>query len=62
MKDKGRYYEIPQELYTPIHQAVVILKHSQHQKLARRFLEFLKTPDVVSLLQRYGFSNERGHP
>jgi molybdate transport system substrate-binding protein len=62
MKDKGRYYEIPQELYPPIHQAVVILKHSQHQKLARRFLEFLKTPDVVSLLQRYGFSNERGHP
>lgn len=58
LKGHGRYYEIPAELYPPIHQAVVILKHSPHQASAKRFVDFLKTPEITSLLQRNGFSTE----
>ena len=59
MKDQGRYFEIPQDLYPPLRQEVAILKRSPHQALARRFLDFLKTREITSLLQQYGFSTAK---
>ena len=61
MKGHGTYYEIPTELYPPIRQAVVILKQSPHQASAKRFVEFLKTPEITSLLQRDGFSTSEAN-
>ncbi len=52
---KGRYWEIPTDAYPALEQGVIILKSSQNKPLARRFLEFLKTPEAVSILRRYGF-------
>lgn len=56
MKGKGRYFIIPQELYPPLQQAVVILKTSEHVEAAESFLKFLQTPETLSLLSQYGFS------
>ena len=56
MRNEGRYFEIPQQLYPPLRQAVVILKRSQHKEDAEKFLEFMKTPATKSLLLQYGFA------
>jgi molybdate transport system substrate-binding protein len=56
MNNSGRYVEIPAADYPPLVQAGVILKSSSNKELAKRFLKFLKTPDTVALMQRYGFS------
>jgi molybdate transport system substrate-binding protein len=56
MKDQGKYFEIPAADYPPIEQAVVILKSSQKKDLARKFLAFLKKPETISLMRRYGFA------
>src|SRR5581483_8408077 len=56
MKGEGKYLVIPQNLYPPLEQAAVIVRNSQHKNLAGRFLEFLNTSEISSLLREYGFS------
>jgi molybdate transport system substrate-binding protein len=56
MRNEGRYFEIAQQLYPPLRQAVVILKRAQHKEGAEKFLEFMKTPATKSVLQQYGFA------
>jgi molybdate transport system substrate-binding protein len=58
MKDQGRYFEVSQDLYPPLQQSAVILSHSQHKELAARFMDFLKTDEIRSLLKQYGFSTD----
>jgi molybdate transport system substrate-binding protein len=55
MRGQGRYVVIPQELYPPLEQACVILKTSSHKSEARRFLEFMQTPEIRRLFEDYGF-------
>jgi molybdate transport system substrate-binding protein len=56
MKDTGRYWTVPLDAYPPLNQAAVVLSRSKQQDTARKFLDFLRTPDATSLLTRYGFS------
>ena len=56
MRRKGKYWEIPEGTYPALDQGAVILAHSQHKNDAARFLEYIKTRDVASILQRYGFT------
>jgi molybdate transport system substrate-binding protein len=56
MKDKGRYVEIPADEYPPIEQACVILKSAKDKETARKFLEFIKTPQVKDIFRSYGFA------
>ncbi len=55
MKDKGRYSEIPANDYPAIEQAAVVLKSSKKKELANKFIAFLKQPDTIEIMQRYGF-------
>jgi molybdate transport system substrate-binding protein len=55
LKGKGRYFVVPQGLYPPLHQAAVVLKASPRKHSARKFLEYLKSPETVALLKQYGF-------
>jgi molybdate transport system substrate-binding protein len=55
LKDQGRYFIVPRELYPPLHQAAVVLKSSQKKAQARKFMEYLKSPEVVALFKQYGF-------
>jgi molybdate transport system substrate-binding protein len=56
MKARGRYFEIPSVDYPPIIQAAVILKAAPDKAAARQFLDFLKQPAGVGLMESYGFA------
>ncbi|MGA9530019.1 MAG: molybdate ABC transporter substrate-binding protein [Terriglobales bacterium] len=56
MKAKGRYWTVPLDAYPTLNQAAVVLSHSKQQEAARKFLEFVRSPEVTSLLKNYGFS------
>jgi len=56
MKDKGRYWTVPLDVYPTLNQAAVVLSRSKQQEAARRFLEFVRSPEASSLLSSYGFS------
>ena len=55
MKDKGRYFVVPQQMYPPLRQAAVVIRGSGHKTVAGRFIEFLRIPQTRSFLARYGF-------
>lgn len=55
MKD-GKRWEIPEDLYPPLEQAVVLLNSSQQKNVALAFLAFLKTDEARATLRRYGFT------
>lgn len=56
MKAKGRYWAIPLDAYPTLNQAVVIISSSKQKEPAQKFLEFVKSPQITSLLESYGFS------
>jgi molybdate transport system substrate-binding protein len=56
LKNQGSYYEVPQELYPPLEQAVVVLTSSKHKEVARKFVDFLQRSETKSLLNRSGFT------
>jgi molybdate transport system substrate-binding protein len=56
MKDHGRYWTVPLDAYPTLNQAAVVVSRSNQQEAARKFLEFLRTPEATSLLGSYGFS------
>jgi molybdate transport system substrate-binding protein len=55
LKEKGRYWTIPEDLYTPIQQGAAVIRASQNQQGAQAFLDYVKTPATAALLERYGF-------
>jgi molybdate transport system substrate-binding protein len=56
LKDRGRYWKVPLDAYPTLNQAAVVLSRSQQQDAARKFLDFLRSPEGASLLTSYGFS------
>jgi molybdate transport system substrate-binding protein len=55
LKDKGRYFQIADNLYSPIQQGVVVIRSSKNQQGAQALLDFIKTPPETAILERYGF-------
>ena len=56
LQGKGQYWTVPLDAYPVLNQAAVVLTRSKQQPAARKFLEFLRTPEATSLLTRYGFT------
>src|SRR5271157_2509590 len=56
MKDKGRYWTVPLDAYPTLNQAAVVLSRSKQQDAARKFLDFLRSPEATPLLTGYGLS------
>ena len=56
LKSSGTYVDIPESWYPPIEQAAVVLTSSRQKSLARQFIDYLKKPDSVRILQSYGFA------
>lgn len=56
LKASGTYFELPESLHPPIQQAAIVVASSRQKELARQFIEALKKPEVVRLLQSYGFA------
>jgi molybdate transport system substrate-binding protein len=57
MQHSGHYVLVPQNSYPPIEQAGVVIKSSQHQPEARRFLEYLTSAEARSILHGFGFGD-----
>lgn len=55
----GSYFVIPRELYTPIEQGAVIVSRTKQRAAARRFLDFLLSPEVQSELKKSGLTPAR---
>lgn len=56
LKSSGVYAEIPPTLHPPIRQGAVVLTASRHQAAARRFLDFMKRPEIVQTMRDFGFA------
>jgi molybdate transport system substrate-binding protein len=55
VRDRGAFFSIPESEYPQIEQACAILKSSEHKQAAKQFLEFIKTPAMLTLLHKFGF-------
>jgi molybdate transport system substrate-binding protein len=51
----GRWVLIPQALYTPIDQALAVIKDTRHEQAARALADFISGPTGRTVLRRYGF-------
>ena len=56
LNGKGKYWLVPADAYPPIDQGAVVLSHSEHSKEAAEFIDFMKTKEAATILQRYGFT------
>jgi molybdate transport system substrate-binding protein len=57
MKQRGAFYEIPPGYHPPIQQAAGVVQASKNKAAARAFLDFVRTPEIVRLMQSYGFTS-----
>jgi molybdate transport system substrate-binding protein len=55
MNGKGRAWNIPENLYTPIQQGAVVVRAAVNPQGALQFLNYIKMPATAALLERYGF-------
>jgi len=52
----GRYVVVPQELYTPLDQALAVIKGTKNEAAARAFAAFITGTQGREVLQKYGFT------
>jgi molybdate transport system substrate-binding protein len=55
-KIEGSVWIVPQKFYAPIEQQVVLLKFAENKLAAQAFLEFMKTPQVRNIIEKYSYS------
>ncbi len=53
--DPGRWVLVPSALYTPIDQALAVVKGTQHEAAARAFVAYVNSPPGQEVLRKYGF-------
>ena len=55
-KSPKSIWVVPQNLYSPIRQDAVLLRKGSENEAARSFISFLKSPEIVKIIERYGYS------
>ena len=60
-KSTGSTWEIPNLLYQPIKQDVVLIRKSENQKGALQFLEFVKSDAAKEVIMQYGYEIANTH-
>lgn len=55
MQTAGRYWEIPETMHPPIEQGAVMLTGAKQKEAAAAFLEFVRSPQGLAIMTRYGF-------
>ena len=55
MASSGRFWEVPQDAHPPLDQGGVILNHARDRAAALAFRAFMRSPEGVEILRRYGF-------
>jgi molybdate transport system substrate-binding protein len=56
MKNAGHFVAIPDSDHAPMEQAAVMLKSSKDKATAALFLDYIRKPEIVSLMSQYGFT------
>jgi len=59
-KGEAASFEIPAELYEPIRQDAVLLERASGNAAARGFLEFLRGPNALRVIEGFGYGTEPG--
>lgn len=59
LKASGTFVEIPETLYPPIEQAAIVLSRARQEALARQFVDYLRRPGSLQILQASGFAGPR---
>lgn len=54
--NNGEYWEVPQSDYNPINQAAVITKRGENNEAAKAFMQYMKSPKAIEIIQRYGYN------
>ncbi len=52
----GSAWQIPENLYTPLHQEAVLLKKGEDNPAASALMQFLKSPEAKAIISKYGYS------
>lgn len=55
VQQKGKWVLIPEEMHKPIHQALAVVKGSEHEAEARAFAQFINGPEGRPIMIKYGF-------
>jgi molybdate transport system substrate-binding protein len=53
---KGQYWIVPQSEYKPINQGAILTQRGANNAAATAFMEFVKTPKAIEIIQRYGYN------
>lgn len=56
INSSGQYCLVNSNLYKPINQAMVIIKSSKKQELAKKYLDFLKSNQAKKVFQAFGYN------
>ena len=59
-KHAGAWKALPIDSYPPLDQAAVITNRGEQNKDSQKFIDFLKSPEVRAIFQRYGFRQPSG--
>ena len=57
-KGEGTRWMVPEQLYEPILQDAVLLKKGADNPAAKAFVEFLKGPEALKVIEKYGYGTE----
>ncbi len=55
LQEEGRWTLVPEELHTPIDQALAVVADSSNQDAARAFADFINSPTGRPIMRHYGF-------
>ena len=62
LNPQGSRWDVPQSLYTPIHQDAVLLENGADQPAALALIEYLKGPEARAIVERFGYGVGRDVP
>lgn len=54
-KNEGSRWDVPADMYEPIHQDAVLVKAGADDAVAKAFLAFLKSPEALKIIESYGY-------
>jgi molybdate transport system substrate-binding protein len=57
-QNKGSRWDVPQKLFNPIKQDAILLNAGRNNVAAIAFLKFLRSPEALALIDRYGYGTD----
>lgn len=55
LKNKGKWFDVDEDLYHPIGQYVLLLKNNKTDNNAQKYIDYLNSPQAQKVFMRYGY-------